>query len=206
MADKISTAKTKSQESEQVLSEKGKYMAFDKMAVEEGGLNNILAVRRAASYCRSCLLEGSPFVIWNEMKESLVFLVFDKCHENIFRDKWALTQKEYSVQDMKKTDKKEIKMAAAETPEKMLQQVPAQQVQEGATEVQERAKAKALQKGGEETPLPTGEGSPFVLEGKGGAGGQASASGATPLTPGVATPGVLELAKLFKVAMQTSGR
>ena len=54
---------------EEMVGHKGVYMAFDRICVVEGELDNPHAVRRAKAYTMHCVSKGAPFVEWNAMKE-----------------------------------------------------------------------------------------------------------------------------------------
>ena len=49
--------------------EEGKYMAFDKLCIAEGGLDNPMAVQRAINYTNACIEQGHPFVVLGLMEK-----------------------------------------------------------------------------------------------------------------------------------------
>ena len=90
-SQKVVSKRSKLKEIEETVGEKGKYLAFDRMCAEEGGLSNPLAVRRCLHYTKDCLKRGFPYVIFCKMKKSVEFLYFTKTRENLFRNSWGLS-------------------------------------------------------------------------------------------------------------------
>ena len=103
--------KTKVEEVEQLHGEKGRYMAYDRIAVEEGGLSNPLACKRALNYVKACMDMGHPYVVYCSMKQSIEFLYFEKTQQNIYKKTWSLKQIQSAEQGPKQIQDKE-------TPEK----------------------------------------------------------------------------------------
>ena len=70
--------------------EEGKYMAFDKLCIAEGGLDNPLAIQRAINYTNACIKQGHPFVVWDSWKQCTEFCYFEKTRKNVFTRRNAI--------------------------------------------------------------------------------------------------------------------
>eukprot|EP00974_Lingulodinium_polyedra_P124978 11192730-Lingulodinium_polyedra.AAC.1 len=62
-------AKRKLEEVEEEQGEVGRYVAFDELCVEEGGLTNKEAVKRASAYAMECVRRGEPYLRFSSWKQ-----------------------------------------------------------------------------------------------------------------------------------------
>ena len=114
----VTVTKTKQEMLEEEYGEEGRLMAFDKVCVAEGGLENVLAVQRATHYVAECLKRGFPFIQWHAWKRSVEFLYFEKTYRNIFRASIAMARVEKSEMT---TQEAAAQRSARETPQESQQ-------------------------------------------------------------------------------------
>jgi len=94
---KVVITKSKLEVLEDKVGHRGIYMAIDRVAVAEGGLENPHAWRRAKNYAMECLQRGPPFVEWNSMKQDTEVLYFEKIRDSIFSTSYTLERCESEV-------------------------------------------------------------------------------------------------------------
>ena len=88
-------SKKKIEEVEEEHKATGRYMAFDKLCVEEGGLENPAAVKRASSYAMECVRRGPPYLRYNSWKCCTELMYFEEIYNNIHRSKNNITREDY---------------------------------------------------------------------------------------------------------------
>eukprot|EP00974_Lingulodinium_polyedra_P125698 11195467-Lingulodinium_polyedra.AAC.1 len=88
-------SKRKLEEVEEEQGEVGRYMAFDKLCVEEGGLANKEAVKRATAYAMECVRRGAPYLRFNSWKQCTELLVFESIYKSMHRKKHSMLKEEY---------------------------------------------------------------------------------------------------------------
>ena len=77
--------------------EKGVYMHYDKVIVEEGGKDCPGAITRATNYCAYCISVGWPMIEFNPMKGCMEVLYFSKVRSSFFKREWGLLREETTV-------------------------------------------------------------------------------------------------------------
>lgn len=104
LASKTTIRRSKAEEMSRRVGEKGKYLAFDRMVVAEGGLNNPAAIRGATHYTIEALKRGHPWVEYNTWKKEVEILFFDKIRENVFTTIHSLSREEELEMDTANPD------------------------------------------------------------------------------------------------------
>ena len=113
------------------------------MLFTRGGLDNPLACRRAANYTKNCVNLGYPYIVWDDMKESVELLYFEKTQKHMIRKIFEMKRKESEVAENHKVD-------GPETPEKA-------ENQEQAVEPALPAQGRGIQR----KQLPPAKGAPL---------------------------------------------
>lgn len=94
LSSRVTLSKTRLQALEDIVGEQGKYAAFDRICVWEGGLDNPNAVRRATNYALEAIARGPPYVEFHTWKKETEILYFEKVRSSIFRDTFKLERHE----------------------------------------------------------------------------------------------------------------
>ena len=91
--------------------EEGRYMSFERLIVQEGGMDSEKAVKAAMSYAAECVARGYPWVFWHDMKKVTELLVFERVRNHRFEKTWPIAQCQKMVRDVegKLTDPNEVK-------------------------------------------------------------------------------------------------
>ena len=90
IASRVTIRRSKLEQLREMAGEEGKYMAYDRIVVAEGGLDNPAAIRRATNYVLCAIKKGHPFIEWHSWKKETENLYFEKIRSNIFSQEWSL--------------------------------------------------------------------------------------------------------------------
>ena len=99
LAGRVIVKKTRRQILQAKVGEKGKYMAYDRIIVKEGGLGNPAATRRATNYVLAALERGPPFIEYNSWKKETEILCFEKIKDSVFKESWELSREQSAIID-----------------------------------------------------------------------------------------------------------
>ena len=94
LATKTEVTREKLKQLQELHGKKGKYFSFDRICVEEGGLENPRAVRRAVSYVSNCVREGPPYILYDTWKSDVEFLYYEKVHAVMHLEQETMKKKE----------------------------------------------------------------------------------------------------------------
>lgn len=65
-------------------------MTLDRLIEQEGGRQNLEAVRRAINYSKAAMQKGWPFVEYNSWKQATEILVFEKVRRNLKSESYSI--------------------------------------------------------------------------------------------------------------------
>ena len=78
MESKIEVKRTKTESHTTYQGQDGMCKTLDRMIIDEGGIDNPLAVQRSINYAMEATRRGYPYVEWNSWKKATEILVIDK--------------------------------------------------------------------------------------------------------------------------------
>lgn len=78
LEQKVTLKRSHLQQLEELVGERGEYLAFDRIIEREGGLANEAVVRRAVNYTCEAIKRGRPYLEYNDWKRCTEVLYFTK--------------------------------------------------------------------------------------------------------------------------------
>jgi hypothetical protein len=142
---KVEVRRTKTETHTTFQGQEGMYKTLDRMIIDEGGLNNPMAVQRSINYAMEATRRGYPYVEWNSWKKATEILVIDK----VFKSGNATNFSIISTENIKSEKTAAVTAAAdeGETPAKKPRPAAAKQKaikKDGAEGSSDDKKAKAM--------------------------------------------------------------